>query len=404
MSQRLIPVEFDVELGALVTRDPSTGEQRVVTLQGTSPLEPEPPRLLASREPVVVADWNDAVTSGLYAAEAGAGSAPEGTLYYMGEVQSLTEAWVVQTVVGFVEDPSEDSQLWRRQRNSGRWSPWIRLRWSEQELLGLFPSREEVRMLVQNAAPTPTSTLPRRVELSKALGNGAMQLEDGLFVHATPEQLLRPKRIRTWDEALAMGSYVGEDAQAAPCSGTLLGQVTGVLPDWVIQTVWRFDPGPRRAAYQRERKGGHAWGPWHPLLSATEDLDARFEQRGERDSGLAEVAETTEQALGADPRTLAELTFSGARRVRLSGCLDMISGGGTMALVLTAGVGQQSMAHRPLEFLLPAQGPARLPVSLELPVEGLERSESYTARLLGWTPQPEGCRVGGWRLSAEWSR
>jgi len=399
MAQRCIPVEFDVELGALVARDPATGEQRVVGQQAP-PAPPEPTRLLALREPTVIHDWNDATTPGLYATSAGASSAPEGTLDYMGEVQGLTEAWVVQTVVGFVEDPSEDSQLWRRQRNSGRWSPWARLRWSEQELLGLFPSHAEVQGLVREAVAALVPAAPR-VELSGAPGNAALHLEDGLFVHDTPEQLLRPRRVLSWDEALTIGAYVGEDAEAAPCEGTLVGQVLAVLPDWVIQTVWCFDPGPRRAAYQRERKGG-GWGPWLPLLATAADLDARYERRGERDGGLAQVVDHEGQALGG-PQTLAELTFTGGRRARLSAQVEATAGGGHLVLALARGAGQQSIAHHTAEFSLLADGSLRLPVALELSASGLEPEEAYTVKLLGWAGTTPG-RVGGWRLAAEWSR
>lgn len=95
-----------------------------------------PERLRANA--AIVTDWNDANQNGWYMASGAANAPTADTTWYQGPVEAHNATWVTQTVFAFTADGAADTRTWRRERNSGTWGAWYRLRLSEAEQSALY--------------------------------------------------------------------------------------------------------------------------------------------------------------------------------------------------------------------------------------------------------------------------
>jgi len=81
---------------------------------------------------LIITDWNTALDNGWYMGNAAA-NAPSAA-WYLGFVEAHGAAgYRTQTVHAFTTDSSSNTLVWRRDQQSGTWSSWYRLRWSEEE-------------------------------------------------------------------------------------------------------------------------------------------------------------------------------------------------------------------------------------------------------------------------------
>lgn len=87
----------------------------------------------------LITDWNTAVKSGFYRSVDGAANIPLAGAY-SGVVEALNADWVTQTVHSVRADGAADTYAFRRSYNTAAngWSPWYRLRLSEDELNALY--------------------------------------------------------------------------------------------------------------------------------------------------------------------------------------------------------------------------------------------------------------------------
>ncbi|QFG09315.1 hypothetical protein SEA_DJUNGELSKOG_20 [Arthrobacter phage Djungelskog] len=80
-----------------------------------------------------ITDWNDAVTNGWYYAAPSVPNSPVNGFYIMGEVVASPTS-VTQTAWLYTAADSTDTKAYRRFYRASAWTPWFRLRMSEEEL------------------------------------------------------------------------------------------------------------------------------------------------------------------------------------------------------------------------------------------------------------------------------
>ena len=86
-----------------------------------------------------VTDWNNAIENGWYQGDSAANGPT--AAWYMGTVLAHYAHWITQTVHQFSGDGSTDTISYRRERNSGTWGPWYRIRLSETEHAALWAAK-----------------------------------------------------------------------------------------------------------------------------------------------------------------------------------------------------------------------------------------------------------------------
>ena len=109
-----------------------------------------------------VTDWNDAVANGVYMGNAAANEPPtvSGASWAIGYVEVHNTNYVVQTVSRFQVTDANNTNLWRRKKNSGTWGAWYRLRISETELDARYGAAlvPQGRLTLQSGVPVMTTT------------------------------------------------------------------------------------------------------------------------------------------------------------------------------------------------------------------------------------------------------
>lgn len=98
----------------------------------TVPNSALPERLRESAH--IIADWNDALTTGWYMA-INAANAPSPGIWYIGNTVSHTTDWCIQEVTAFTETTVSNTNVFRREKRGGTWSAWYKVLKSESEII-----------------------------------------------------------------------------------------------------------------------------------------------------------------------------------------------------------------------------------------------------------------------------
>ena len=83
-------------------------------------------------------DWNNALESGWYTAQAAA-NAPNSN-WLLGYVEAHNSSYVTQTVHEFTSDTEGNTKVWRRARNAGTWTSWYAVKMSQTEIQAMIDS------------------------------------------------------------------------------------------------------------------------------------------------------------------------------------------------------------------------------------------------------------------------
>lgn len=133
----------------------------------------------------LISDWNSALGNGWYMSP-DAVNAP-GAGWVIGQVESHNADWVTQTVRQFTTDSGADSAMYRRDRNGGGWSAWVRVRISEGELDARYaqvghthaiPNIAGLQAALDARAALSTNVVFRDVTASRGDGTGVIFLNN----------------------------------------------------------------------------------------------------------------------------------------------------------------------------------------------------------------------------------